>query len=242
MPITPVRTTKLYLLIVEQMKLLIQRGEFRPGERLPTERELAQRLGVSRAPTREALVALELLDMVEGRVGEGWFVKRPPEASLEVNADQGRPPSDILQARLLVECVTIEQAARQHDAEDLGALASAVEGFQAEVDRGQYSGESDRVFHLTLARISGNTVFPEVVAYLWDLQNGRFFQLTEEIIGRRRERVERYVSEHRAMLGAVSGGDADGARAAMRAHLEGVYRDLLDSYSPAPGRSAPAPI
>jgi DNA-binding FadR family transcriptional regulator len=82
---------------------------------------------------------------------------------------------------------------------------------------------------LTLARISGNTVFADVVAYLWDLQNGRFFQLTEEIIGRRRERVGRYVGEHRAMLAAVSAGDTDRARAAMRAHLEGVYRDLLDS-------------
>jgi GntR family transcriptional repressor for pyruvate dehydrogenase complex len=129
-PITPVRTTKLYLLIVEQLKQLIQRGEFRPGDRLPTERELAQRLGVSRAPTREALVALELLDVVEGKVGEGWFVKRPPEASLDVNADQDRPPSDILRARLLVECATIEQAARQHDAADVAALATAVEGFQ----------------------------------------------------------------------------------------------------------------
>jgi GntR family transcriptional regulator, transcriptional repressor for pyruvate dehydrogenase complex len=228
-PITPVRTTKLYLLIVDQLKQLIQRGEFRPGDRLPTERELAQRLGVSRAPTREALVALELLDVVEGRVGEGWFVKRPPEASLEVNTDQGRPPSDILQARRLVECVTIEQAARQHGPEDIAALTSAVEGFQSELDRGQYSGESDRVFHLTLARISGNSVFADVVAYLWDLQNGRFFQLTEEIIGRRRERVERYVAEHRAMLAAVEAGDTEGARAAMRAHLEGVYRDLLDS-------------
>jgi GntR family transcriptional repressor for pyruvate dehydrogenase complex len=216
-------------LIVEQLKQLIQRGEFRPGDRLPTERELAQRLGVSRAPTREALVALELQDMVEGKVGEGWFVKRPPEASLDVNPDQDRPPSDVIQARLLVECATIEQAARHHDAADVTALSGAVDGFQKEVERGQYSGESDRAFHLTLARISGNTVFADVVAYLWDLQNGRFFQLTEQIIGRRRERVERYVGEHRAMLAAVAAGDTDRARAAMRAHLEGVYRDLLDS-------------
>lgn len=229
MPITPVKTTKLYLLIVEQLKQLMQRGEFRPGDRLPTERELAQRLGVSRAPTREALVALELLDVVEGRVGEGWFVKRPLEASLDVTADPGRPPSDILQARLLVECVTIEQSARQHDAEDVAALANAVEGFQAELNRGQYSGEADRLFHLTLARISGNTVFSDVVAYLWDLQNGRFFRLTEGMIGRERERVERYVAEHRAMLAAVTAGDAQGAHTRMRGHLEGVYRDLLDS-------------
>src|SRR5579864_7770423 len=132
MPITPVKTTKLYLLIVEQLKQLIRKGEFRPGDRLPTERELAQRLKVSRAPVREALVALELLDVVEGRVGEGWFVKRPPDASLDVPPDQGRTPSDILQARILVECVTIEQAARQHDPADVAAPRKAVEDFEAE--------------------------------------------------------------------------------------------------------------
>src|SRR5579864_3222319 len=133
MPITPVKTTKLYLLIVDQLKQLIQRGEFRPGDRLPTERELAQRLGVSRAPTREALVALELLDVVEGRVGEGWFVKRALDASFEVTAEQGRAPSDILQARILIGCATIEQAARHHDAEDVAALTRAVDAFQGEV-------------------------------------------------------------------------------------------------------------
>jgi DNA-binding FadR family transcriptional regulator len=146
-----------------------------------------------------------------------------------MNADQGRPPSDILPVRLLVECATIEQAARQHSPDDVAALAAAVAGFQTEIDRGQYSGESDRLFHLTLARVSGNTVFADVVAYLWDLQNGRFFQLTEEMIGRRRERVERYVAEHRAMLAAVAASDPAAAQAAMRSHLEGVYRDLLDS-------------
>jgi len=215
--------------IAEQLKLLIQRGEYRSGDRLPTERELARQLRADRAPVREALVALELLDVVEGRVGEGWFVKRPPDASLDVPPDQGRTPSDILQARILVECVTIEQAARRHDPADVAALRKAVEDFEAEVDRGTYGGESDRLFHLTLARISGNAVLSEFVAYLWDLQNGRFFRVAEGMSGRERDRVQRYVAEHRAMLLHVTAGDANGARTAMRSHLEGVYRDLLDS-------------
>jgi len=219
---TPLRT------VAEQLKLLIQQGEYRPGDRLPEERELAQRLGAGRAPVREALVALELLDVVEGRVGEGWFVKRRPDASLDVPPDQGPAPSDILQARILIECVTIEQAARQHDPEDIAALKKAVEAFEAEADHGVFSGESDRLFHLTLARISGNTVLAEFVAYLWDLQNGRFFRVTAGMSGRERDRVQRYVAEHRAMLLHVVAGDADGARAAMRGHLDGVYRDLLD--------------
>lgn len=229
MPITPVRSQKLYLLIVEQLKQLIQAGEYRPGDRLPTERELAQLFRVSRAPVREALVALELLDIVEGRVGGGWFVRRAPDASLDVAGVQGRPPSDILHARLLVECAVIEQVARQHEEDGLEALRRAVDSFAAEVDAGQPHGDADRLFHLTLARASGNTVFADVVAYLWDLQNGQFFQRVEGISGSALPRLARYVAEHRAMYDAVAAGDPARARDEMRRHLEGVYQDLLDS-------------
>src|SRR5437879_8500765 len=130
MPILPVKTTKLYSLIVDQLKQLIQKGEYHPGDRLPPERELAQRLHVSRAPVREAVVALELLDVVEGRVGEGWFVKRPPDAALDVTAVQGRPPSDILQTRLLIECPVIEQVAVQRDETELAMLEGTVSAFK----------------------------------------------------------------------------------------------------------------
>jgi len=228
-PITPVKTTKLYLLIIDQLKQMILRGEFNPGDRLPAERELAQLLRVSRAPVREALVALELLDIVQGRVGEGWFVKRPPDAALDVTAVQGRPPSDILQARLLIECAVIEEVARRRDADELSMLRTAVDAFQAEVGAGQYRGEADRTFHLGLTQAAGNSVFTDLVAYLWDLQNGQFFRRVEGMIGNLPARVERYVTEHQDMLVAIAARDAAGARDRMRRHLEGVYQDLLDS-------------
>ncbi len=229
MPITPVKSTKLYHLIVEQLKQLIQSGEYRPGDKLPPERELAQRLRVSRAPVREALVALELLDVVEGRVGDGWFVKRAPDSSLDVSSVEGRPPSDILQARVLVECAIAEQVAAHHDDELVVGLHQAVEAFADELRRGQLNGEADRSFHLLLARASGNAVFADLVAYLWDLQNGQFFRLVEGMTGNERPRLERYVREHRAVYEAVETGDAGRARDAMRIHLEGVAKDLLDS-------------
>ncbi len=229
MPILPVKTTKLYSLIVDQLKQVIQRGEYHPGDRLPPERELAQRLQVSRAPVREALVALELLDIVEGRVGEGWFVKRTVDSALDVTAVQGRAPSDILESRLLIECTVIEQVALQHTEDELSMLRRSVEAFQAEVDAGQYHGDADRVFHLGLTRVTGNAVFTDLVAYLWGLQNEQFFRRVERMTGNDRDRVARYVDEHRDMLAAITERDAARARERMRRHLEGVYRDLLDS-------------
>lgn len=229
MPILPVKTIKLYSLIVDQLKKLIESGEYHPGDRLPPERELAQLLRVSRAPVREALVALELLDVVEGRVGEGWFVKRAIDSPLDVTAVEGRPPSDILESRLLIECTVIEQVALQHDEDELSMLQRSVDAFHAEVEAGQFHGEADRMFHLGLTRVTGNAVFTDLVAYLWGLQNEQFFRRVEGMTGNDRDRVARYVEEHRDMLAAITERDAASARERMRRHLEGVYRDLLDS-------------
>ena len=229
MPILPVKTTKLYSLIIEQLKTLIENGEYHPGDRLPPERELAQLLRVSRAPVREALVALELLDVVEGRVGEGWFVKRTVDSALDVTAVQGRPPSDILESRLLIECTVIEQVALQHDEDELSMLQRSVDAFQVEVNSGLFHGEADRMFHLGLTRVTGNAVFTDLVAYLWGLQNEQFFRRVEGMTGNDRARVARYVEEHRDMVAAITERNAARARERMRRHLEGVYQDLLDS-------------
>jgi GntR family transcriptional regulator, transcriptional repressor for pyruvate dehydrogenase complex len=228
MPVTPIKSKKLYILIIDQLKALIKDGEFGPGDRLPTERDLAQRLGVSRGPVREALVALELVDIVEGRVGEGWFVKRTIDSAPDSTV-RDHPPSDILEARLLVECAAIEQAACNLDDEDLNALRRTVDQFQEEIERGRYDGQADRAFHLTLAQASGNTVFTDLVACLWDLQNEQFFNRLDVVSGHQRERLHRYLAEHQAMFDALSVRDMSRARAAMRQHLEGVNRDLLDS-------------
>jgi len=227
-PVTPIKSKKLYVQIIDQLKSVIKEGEYRPGDRLPTERELAQRLGVSRAPVREALVALELVDIVEGRVGEGWFVKRPGGGAPGTSV-RDHPPSDILEARLLVECAAIEQAARNLDDEDLTALRRAVDEFQDEIEHARYDGQADRAFHLALAQASGNTVFADLVASLWDLQNEQFFNRLDAVSGRQRERLHRYLAEHRAMFDALSARDAPGATLAMRRHLEGVNTDLLDT-------------
>lgn len=228
-PILPVKTTKLYSLIIEQLKTLIENGEYHPGDRLPPERELAQLLRVSRAPVREALVALELLDVVEGRVGEGWFVKRTVDSALDVTAVQGRPPSDILESRLLIECTVIERVALQHDEDELSMLQRSVDAFQVEVNSGLFHGEADRMFHLGLTRVTGNAVFTDLVAYLWGLQNEQFFRRVEGMTGNDRARVARYVEEHRDMVAAITERNAARAHERMRRHLEGVYQDLLDS-------------
>jgi GntR family uxuAB operon transcriptional repressor len=228
MPISPVRTPRIYHLVADQMKRLIQDGEYRPGDVLPPARALARQFRVSSGPVREALVALELLGILERRASEGWFVKRAPDPDsvLEVALAQGRSPSDVIQARVLIECAVIEQVALRRSAGDVALIRQAVEAFQQEVDRGQYHGEADRLFHFELARATGNLVFIDLIAYLWDLQVRKFYRAVEDMIGDLPARMQRYVADHQSMLVAISERDPASARERMRHHLEGVSRDL----------------
>src|SRR5947208_761694 len=99
MPIQAVDDRRLYRQIADQLTMLITSGEFRRGERLPSERDLAVQLGVSRPSVREALIALEIQGLVEVRVGAGIFVaqaERPP--TVPINEGQG--PFELLRAHL----------------------------------------------------------------------------------------------------------------------------------------------
>ncbi|MBV9128754.1 MAG: FadR family transcriptional regulator [Verrucomicrobia bacterium] len=94
---------RLYVQIADQIRSLIDNGEFPLGSRLPTERELAKRLGVSRPSVREALIALEVEGYVEVRPGPGILVSNPQGGTGEFWSDEG--PLEILQTRCLRECV-----------------------------------------------------------------------------------------------------------------------------------------
>jgi DNA-binding FadR family transcriptional regulator len=225
--IPPVKSEKLYLAVADRLKSIIRDGHYEIGAALPSERDLSHLLKVGRAPVREALIALDILGIVEHRPGQGWVVRRAPDAWLDVSAVAGRSPSDILQARLLVECAAVERVALQHDEEDLAPLRQAVEDFAAEVERGQYHGKADRQFHVLLARASGNAVLGDLVAYLWDLQDSEFFRRVEGAVGHSALRVPRYLADHRRVYTAIVEWNAPRAREVMRGHLEGVYHDLL---------------
>jgi DNA-binding FadR family transcriptional regulator len=230
-PNPPVRIRKPHLTIADRLKDVIKRRHYGLGDPLPAERDLAQSLKVSRASVREGLIALEILGIVERRRGEGWLVRRTADAWLDVAAVEGRSPSDILWARLLVECAAVERVALRHDEDQADVLRRAVDDFAAEVDRGDYRGSADRQFHVAVAR-TGNTVLGDLVAYLWDLQDTEFFRLVEGAVGNIAQRTKRYLTDHRRIYSAVAEFDAPRAREEMRRHLEGVHQDLLGASEP----------
>src|SRR6266478_9463097 len=129
MPIQAVDDRRLYRQIADQLTRLITSGEFRKGERLPSERDLAVQLGVSRPSVREALIALEIQGLVEVRVGAGIFVaqsERPPIVPI----NEGQGPFELLRARWLIEGEIAALAAREGSKPDFEQIRAAVQAMQ----------------------------------------------------------------------------------------------------------------
>src|SRR4051812_35593985 len=170
MPLQVVESQRLYQQVAEQLGGLIDRGEFREGARLPPERELAKKLGVSRPVVREAMIALEIAGLVEVRGGAGAFVKNArlgADRALASLPDQGPSPFDLIAARKLLEGEVAFIAATEVQPEDLRALEQSIELMRGDIAAGRDSRPADRIFHVRLAEATRNAVLAHLVDGMW---------------------------------------------------------------------------
>src|SRR4051812_33766107 len=132
MPIQTIGSDRLYRKIARQLSELIAAGEFKNGQRLPSERELAEQLGVSRPSVREALIALEIEGKVEVRVGSGVFVTegKPHRLAIASTVPQGEGPFELLQARITVEGEVAALAAANPTEAEIADIEAAVDELQ----------------------------------------------------------------------------------------------------------------
>jgi GntR family transcriptional regulator, transcriptional repressor for pyruvate dehydrogenase complex len=225
MPIQTVETNRLYRQIAEQLSTLIASGEFAEGARLPSERELAVQLGVSRPSVREALIALEVAGKVDVRVGAGIFVsaRRPVVAADPTSEGQG--PFELLRARWLVEGEIAMEAAHNAVAEDLEVVRAAVAEMQQRQRQKRDADVADRDFHLGIAKATHNSALVSVARNLWDQGRGAIWKRMEHHFQTPELRAAA-LRDHRAILTALEGRDGRAARAAMRGHLERVDREF----------------
>lgn len=229
MKLQAVSNRKLYIQIADQIRDQILGGAVEPGRQLPSERDLAQSLGVSRPTVREALIALEVASLVEVRVGVGAFVRKreaPEQALPELSAS----PLEIMAVRRLLEPEAAALASRYVSPEGTARLAETLRRMRAETEAGQWSSESDRTLHMTLAESSSNAVLRETLDALWTSRRGavdtRFHQHLADI-GAVRAHI---LTDHEAIVAAIVSGNEDGARQAMTRHLEFVANSMLDAW------------
>jgi GntR family transcriptional repressor for pyruvate dehydrogenase complex len=215
-----VEPRRLYQQIADQIRELIQQGGFDVGTRLPPERDLAQQLGVSRPSLREALIALDVEGRVEVRSGSGVFVSSAaPDRAAARTAAMGESPSQLMEARSVIEGeVVILACARITDAM-LSRLRAVLKNMEAEIEQRSERVDLDREFHVTLAEMTGNAVLARLVGELFDERHSPISaKISSRFESTRTWKVA--LKEHEAILKAVEARDPIAAQAAMRAHLK----------------------
>lgn len=248
MPVEVINNRRLYQQIADQLRLMIEQGEYSPGSYLPAERQLSQQFGVSRTSLREALIALEVLGLVKVRVGDGVLVVGPaqgkaasesdgqalqlppivwePDPELDVGPPDFSaeiPPFALLEARRSIEPDAAAGAAENATDEQLAGIREAFERNIADNRAGSTTHPGDRLLHIRIADASGNPAYGVIIRFLIGHRYGVMFRHLQQLYTSR-EMPQRSQLEHQAFVDAICARDPREARRAMRAHLDSVIR------------------
>ena len=213
--------TRLYRVVASRLQELIRLQQLRPGDRLPSERDLAEQLGVSRTSVREAVIVLDMGKVVEVRGGSGIYVSEGAGADM---AEAGPGPFEVLSARRLIESEVAATAARMANDKSIDAIMSALHDMERYYDDREKNERADRAFHLAIARATGNGALVGVVEHLWE-QRGRLWSRMEHHFNTDELRAAT-LADHRSIFEAIVARDPAAARRAMRGHLERVTRQF----------------
>ena len=233
---------KLAQTVVERLSGRIRRGEFKPGDKLPTESEITRAFGVSRTVVREAMSRLQATELVETRHGIGTFVREgagraPPFRIDPVATATLNELIAILELRMSIETEAAALAAGRRSAAHLAVMRRALDTFARQVAQSKSAVSADLRFHLTIAQATANQHFADLIRYLGTMLFPRTRVNSAQLAGEKRAAfLERVNREHEKIYQAIERGAPEAARAAMRSHLENsrerlrrAYRALLNS-------------
>jgi GntR family transcriptional repressor for pyruvate dehydrogenase complex len=224
--IEPIRRSRLYQGIVEQIQTLLEKGELRPGDQLPAERTLAEQFQVSRASVREALRSLELLGIVETRAGGGTFVRQigPDDLAkpLQSLIARGHTVSDVIEFRGVVEPAIAALAASRITPAQLAELRELLGAQERKVVASQSYVEEDTRFHEVIGDAAGNELLTTMLGVIWDV-----LRASREEWLQTNTRAHASLEAHRRIYDALAQHDADRAREAAHDHIRAVGEGIL---------------
>jgi GntR family transcriptional repressor for pyruvate dehydrogenase complex len=222
-----VRRNKVYEEVARQIERLILK-KLKPGDKLPSERELAEMLHVSRSSIRDAIRGLELAGLVEPRQGAGTIVREVSAGSLLrpfANALQRRKElvGELLDFRKMLEPPLAARAAAHATPEEILEMEGILRRQEEKLRAGEVAVAEDAEFHYSVALASDNSVVLKVIDILMDLLRD-----TRERSLQVEGRGQRSLAGHLRILAAIKKHDGEAAKAAMRRHIEDVEEILLD--------------
>ncbi len=227
------RPKQIYEQVADQIRASIVDGTYRPGSRLPSERDLARRLKVSRPAVREAIGALQNEGMVVTRQGSGTYVTGRSEpartAAASERAEADFSPTGTLEVRLLIEPAIARLAARRRKrdllAETYLSKMAAVKDITDPQQQALWS-ECDRLFHRQLALMAEDALIVKIADEIArSMQQPLWNRLRDDGIYDP-ERIQLYVAEHRLIYEAIVSGDEDSAAFYVEGHLKRVQKDI----------------
>jgi DNA-binding FadR family transcriptional regulator len=226
----PLRGLQRYERVAERLAEEIRAGAFAPEERLPSERQLAQRLGVGRASVREAIAALQVQGLIETRPGSGSFVV--PDALDRLGPGASALPHDaspvaVLEARATLEPAVARLAAGRAQPDTVAErLLGAMEASSDPADPEARAGwnESDRLFHRQIAAMTGNPVLLGIADHVAALMDQPLWQRLRDDSIATPGRTAVHLAEHRMIYEAVAGGEPDAAAFYAHEHVKRVRR------------------
>ena len=225
--IRPIRKTRAYEEIVRQLQSLIAQRQLKPGDRLMTERELAEQFGVSRVTVRQALSVLQAMGLVESRVGDGTFARKSQVPVVTVLASMLNPPQSTLleqwELRRLIEPAVARLAADRATPAHLREIARYLELQRRMMEKGRPFVEEDSAFHLAIARSSGNDLLVRMMESIHEL-----LRTSREQSLRTRPAMARSFAGHQRIIDAVRRHDPKAAHRAMLRHVLEVESTIIE--------------
>lgn len=239
MPFRPVTPEKLSDAVIRQIEQLILRGILRPGERLPAERELAERLEVSRPSLREAIAALQETGLLSTRRGAGVYVADVlgnafSPALVQLFARHDEAVADYLSFRRDMEGLAAERAARSASDTDLAVIQAIINKMEAANTSPDAEREAqlDAQFHMAIIEASHNVVMLHMLRSMYDLLRGGVFYNRQMVFRQTSSRAE-LLEQHRSINAALQSRDPVAARSAVETHLDFVGAAIADQQKAA---------
>lgn len=229
--LSAIEVTKPADLILRQIRNLISGGALKAGDRLPSERELAQRFGVGRGHVREALRKLEFYGVLQTFPQSGTTVASLGVAALErlisnlLDLDRDDVKA-LTETRVILEMHAAQLAAQRATKAAIAALKSALEAFRGEVEAGRTGVEEDLLFHLEIARAAQNPIMVSLIGLI----TPDIIRLNKESRACESGRAAVALKEHEKLFAAIAAHDVDAARQAMEEHMR-MTREQYDRES-----------
>lgn len=216
--------------IIEQFKDLLSSGELKPGDELPSERDLAEAIGVSRPPLREALNALQAMGFIEIKPRSKIIIKSITEKTLEdplslLIGDHISKVFELLEIRKVMESWAAYKAAERANEEDIERLEKIIQHDQDNLKNNREDPKTDAEFHIAISMATHNTIQSHLMAtwynLLWNTQ-----RVSRKKIFRKKGNRELIAEQHLNLFKAIKEGDKERASKEARKHIEFVEQEL----------------